>query len=369
MLAYNSTTGEKLKPYQKGLFEYNECFFGKGGFLTPDSNEEKHLIGFYLQVLAEALRHKGIVFCRNEPIKWLEPGIGDGSSTKKFLQAVGVTHSAGFIVYGSDIQEESVKLAKQNLSKVEGIRVELAEVLVTDAFSGELLASEQCDFGLCSHFIYHLKNMLDGSTLTEKQITEKLESFVKGLMNSILPDGLVLLFHEGPKSEMFGNIGRKYGSSMHDATERIARAAAANGKELVAIPLESKLYFPPLSNETLRLFEKVENWKRFLPDSAAASWLKKFLFALHEVEKKDPRGNLVSPGGALALEQRGTLPNAIRYTRELLDRHGGYIIIRSEMQGVLNNPQLRPKLEAAFQEVENRRQEIQQKTEAEMLKA
>ena len=45
-----------MQPYQLGQFDYDECFLGIGGFLTPEANEEKHMMSFYLQELAAELR-------------------------------------------------------------------------------------------------------------------------------------------------------------------------------------------------------------------------------------------------------------------------------------------------------------------------
>lgn len=351
-----------LLPYQQGLFDYNECFFGTGGFLSSDSNEEKHMMSFYMQVLAQALSEKNVVFGGNESIKWLEPGIGDGSSTKKFLQAVGQAHKSGFVVYGSDIQEESVNLAKRNLSGIRGLNVQLKEVLIRDAFSGEKLANEQCDFALCSHFIYHVKNSLDGKEANDTDMKAQVNSLVKGITDSVAKNGIVLMFHEGHKSDMFGNIGKFFGSSMYEATQIIENAAQVNKKEIVSMPLESKLHFPTLRNNTIELFKNVDNWKSFTPDSPEASWLKKFLFALHEVEKRDAEGKITSLGGARTLEQKGILADAINHTKTLLDKNGGYIVIRSEMQAILNNPDLKRDVESAFNSVKEKMPEIKAKT-------
>src|SRR5262249_31000833 len=109
------TSMPKNAPYQEGRFDYNECFFGLGGFLSPDANEEKHMMSLYLQVLAEEMARRQVVFGGPQPLRWLEPGIGDGSSTAKFITAMAPFHRAGFIIYGSDYQPESVERARINL--------------------------------------------------------------------------------------------------------------------------------------------------------------------------------------------------------------------------------------------------------------
>ena len=73
-----------MLPYQTGHFDYDECFLGPGGFLMPDANEEKQMMSFYLQALAAALARQGLALGGPQPLRWLEPGIGDGSSTARF---------------------------------------------------------------------------------------------------------------------------------------------------------------------------------------------------------------------------------------------------------------------------------------------
>ena len=43
---------------------------------------------------------------------WLEPGIGDGSSTARFAQTLGRVHPPGFVIHGSDCQAEMLSRAR-----------------------------------------------------------------------------------------------------------------------------------------------------------------------------------------------------------------------------------------------------------------
>lgn len=55
------------------------------------------------------------------------------------------------------------------------------------------------------------------------------------------------------------------------ATVRIAAAAHAHGKVLVAMPLESKLYFPDVSPRTLGAFKDLVRWQEFTEATPEAS--------------------------------------------------------------------------------------------------
>jgi hypothetical protein len=358
------------KPYQEGYFHYNECFLGEGGFLTPDANEEKHMMCCYIQVLAEALATNGVIFGGAEPVRWLEPGIGDGSSTAKFIDAIGRVHRAGFIIHGSDYQREFVEAARLNLVRSQNLKVTIAELMVRDAFSGDRLASEPCDFAMLSHFIYHIKNQLDGGQLTPERAEENMSGLIKGVMDSLAENGLALAFHESPASDMFGKIGFHFGSAMNDATERLAKAAEANSKTIVRMPLSSRLYFPDLTVETIDTFKKLDNWRKYQEGTPEASWLKKLLFALHNTGRINGTSvatqggvrDIAREGGANGNESR--LGDLIDYMKTLLmrDELGTYITLRSEMQAILNNPALKPAMNIAFLEVERRLPEIKIRT-------
>ncbi len=360
-----------VKPFHTGHFDYNECFFGEGGFLAPDANEEKHMMGHYLEALALTLASRGVVFGGAEPVRWLEPGLGDGSSTKRFLQAVGRAHPPGFILYGSEYQPESLEKARATLSHVPGVKVWIGELKVRDAFAGGVLASEPCDFALLSHFIYHLKNQLDGNHINDEQAEMMLMGLLKGVMGSLRHDGLVLAFHEEPSSDMFGNIGRVYGAAMPDATERIVKAAGALGKTVVRMPLESKLYFPDLAPSTVEALKELSHWQEFPEGTPESAWLKKLLFALHNTPLRDPDGRLVKEGGVRDLAQekgqrgnRTRLGDLIDHLVKLLQRDeiGTHITIRSEMQAIVNTPELGLLVESAFAEVKEALPEIRART-------
>jgi hypothetical protein len=238
--------------------------------------------------------------------------------------------------------------------------VRIGELRVADAFAGHPLASEPCDFALLSHFIYHLKNQLDGELIDDQQAETMLKGLIKGVTDSVRQDGIILAFHEGPSSDMFGNIGRVYGAAMPDATERIAKAAKALGKTLVRMPLESKLYFPDLPRATVNDFKELSNWQTVPDGSREASWLKRLLFALHNTPVCDSETRILKEGGVRDLaKQKGQSNNRTRlgdvidHLMGLLQRDdiGTHITIRSEMQAIVNTSEAGLIVESAFAEV------------------
>jgi hypothetical protein len=325
---------------------------------------------------------EGVVFGGEGPIHWLEPGIGDGSSTARFVRAIGEVYKGGFIVHGSDYQAESVEKAQITLEGLESRGVRVAEVIVRDAFSGGPLASEACDFALLSHFVYHVKNQLNGDQLSPEEVDDKMNRLVKGVMNSLKKDAMALAFHEGRESDMFGKLGQAYGSAMNDAPDRIVKAARLHGKAVVSMGLESRLYFPDLPMATIESFESLDNWKRCEEGSPEASWLKKFLFALHNTPVRDADGILVREGGVKDLARepgRGRnstrLTDAIAFLHGLLTTNasragdGPHLLIRSEMQALLNDQALEAPVRAAFAQVAERLPEIRARTTDAMLAA
>lgn len=89
-------------------------------------------------------------------------------------------------------------------------------------------------------------NDLRGKGVKSDAVNRKVKKLISGVMESLNDNGIILAFHE-PGSDMFGKIGFRFGGAMHDATERIAKAAKELGHVVVSMPLESKLYFPKLS--------------------------------------------------------------------------------------------------------------------------
>lgn len=360
-----------MRPFQLGEFDYDECFLGVGGFLTPDANEEKHMMSFYLEELAAELARQGVVFGGTQPLHWLEPGIGDGTSTARFAGTLGRSHPAGFVIHGSDCQSEMLPLARRAIEAVQTVPMAIAELSVVDAFGGEPLASQLCDFALLSHFVYHAKNVMNGRQPTEAEIDQRVGRLVGSLTASLRADGVALAFHESSASDMFGKLGREYGSAMYDATDRIAAAASALGKHLVAMPLESKLYFPDLASGTIEDFKDLEHWREFGDGTPEASWLKKFLFALHSFPEVDESGVTRRAGGARHLagqpSQRSSgsrLCDAIDRVCGILQRddRGPHLVIRSEMQAILNGSHMKAPVDAAFAAVARQLPAIHERT-------
>jgi hypothetical protein len=360
-----------MRPFQLGDFDYDECFLGVGGFLSPESNEEKHMMSFYLEELAAELARQGVVFGGTQPLHWLEPGIGDGSSTARFAGMLGRSHPAGFVIHGSDCQSEMLPLARRAIENVQAVPMTIAELSVVDAFSGGPLASRLCDFALLSHFVYHAKNIMNGRQPTDAEIDQRIGRLIGSLTESLHADGVALAFHESSASDMFGKLGREYGSAMYDATQRIAAAARAIGRHLVAMPLESKLYFPNLSSRTIEDFKDLDRWRQFDDGTPEASWLKKFLFALHSFAEVDESGVTRRPGGARRLAGRSSqlgsgsqLGDAVDRLCGILqhDERGPYLMIRSETQAILNGSHLKAPVDAAFSAVTRQLPAIHERT-------
>ncbi|MFD2183758.1 hypothetical protein [Rhodoplanes azumiensis] len=335
-------------------------------------------MSLYLQVLTEEMAKRGVLFGGDKPLRWLEPGIGDGSSTAKFIKAMSMFHSAGFIIHGSDYQLNSIERARINLTALQGTNIRIGELSVRDAFSGEPLASEKCDCAMLSHFIYHLKSQLDGRRFTALEMDLALRRLIGAVMDSLNGGGVAFAFHEGAASDMFGKLGVEYGSAMNDAPDRIRKAADAIGKPTISMMLESNLYFPDLTQEVLFNLKSIDNWRGHSEGTPEASWIKKFLFALHNTRNESQSGEPVKEGGVRDLDKlpstRGNpsrMGDAIDRLVELFtrDEYGPHIVIRSEMQVILNDQAYADVVGAAFVEVEKRLPDIRRAARSAMLAA
>jgi len=331
-----------LKPYQRGLYAFGECFYAdERGYLEDSVNEEKHQIALVMDRFARGLNERHYIFGGADPLLWLEPGFGDGASTVKYIQSIAPWHKAGFIIYGSDFMPQSVERAAANLENIPGIPVRVAGIGVRDAFTGANLAPVSCDFAMISHMVYHAQMQINGGMLGPDEVSRRMDHFMTNVMNGLKDEGLMLAFHESRDSHLSGTLGRLFGSAMPDAAEQIEASAARLGLGMVSLPLHPKLHFPALSDADLNAFEDVGNWKNYAPLSDQASWLKKFLFAI-QLSDGD------QPGGGVGLHRAGRLAGAIRFTRGLLEDNGGAIVVHAKMQAIPKNPERLALLRESF---------------------
>lgn len=352
-----------LKPYQRGLYAFGECFYAdERGYLEDSANEEKHQIALVMDRFARVLNERHYIFGGTDPLLWLEPGFGDGASTVKYIRSIAPWHKAGFVIYGSDIMPQSVERASANLENIPGIPVRIAEIGVRDAFTGANLALALCDFAMISHMVYHAQMQINGGMLGHDEVSRRMDRFISNVMDSLKDDGLMLGFHESRDSHLSGTLGRLFGSAMPDAAEQLEASAARLGYEMVSLPLHPKLHFPPLSDADLNAFEDVGNWQDYAPLSDQASWLKKFLFAVQASDGE-------KTGGGVGLQREGRLPEAIRFTRKLLEDNDGAIIVHAKMQAIPKNSERIALLRESFDAIEAGLPEIDAKVTRAMKNA
>ncbi len=352
--------------FQTGDFHYTDCW--KHGFIAPGTNNEKPMTALTLRAFAESLADQNLLFGKDKPpIRLLETGIGDGSSTARFLKALEPVHPAGWILHASDLDLESLTQASENLANLQYVNLRIGSLQIADAFKETQLTNEKCQLFIGSHCIYSAKHRHDAETdeaVKDQAIDREISQFLRNVMDGLDGNGIAILYHDGAASGIYGpeGIGGQFGNAMTDAPERIARLATNMGKQVASTSVPSKQYFPKLDNVTVESFKDLNNWKNHSPDSPEGIWLKKFLFALDNLETRDNEGKAINPGGAIDLHNRGTLAVAIEATKELLERKG-YMPMLAQMQVLYSNPELKSAIGKAILDVESKLPSIQEEAD------
>jgi SAM-dependent methyltransferase len=339
---------QRLSPIQKGKFDYIECF---EAFVRGDSNGQKHNTQHIVEALARALGSEGVVFTREKTIDVLDVGCGPGLYAKMFLTSIGKAYPGKIHYHGVDINPAFVEAAKKAVVSLPN--VSQANVVLANAFNGDTLLrdGQKANLAQASHIAYYASDDSD----KEEDTKRKIENFVSAMMRSVTNDGIALYVHSSKDSDVHGKVARRFGSHMWDAPDRIAAAAKAMDKEAVSLSVESKLYFPMLDGSSYERLKHVNIYRHEPNNSKEIRWLKLLAFVLHS--------------DLVALGER-KLGDCIDYTRELLstnrDAKGSYLMVRGDMQVVVNDPSLIQRVEKAVARVKGQMPEIDRKTEQDM---
>lgn len=352
--------------YKQGDFDYFDCWLN--GFIAPGGNEEKFNTAASLKVFIESLAAQNYIFTGNRPVHEFEFGIGDASSTIQFLTTLLSVHKPGFVISGCDIEEEQLARAGENLSGLFNDKVQIGNLILADACAPALTTEQPADFGFGSHFLYLIKHRYNGMDNAEERIDADFTQFVRNIDRLVRPDGITLMYHDGYTSEIYGpdGIGGRFGESMTDAPERLARIAEREGFFVRSAEIESRLYFPDLAPSVVMSFEDIRNWTRAAEETEEAEWLRKFLFSLDIFPVRDETGNEIRAGGARRLAETGQLAEAVRGMNTLLAENGGYINMHAQMQAFAKDPATAPKLDIAFNAVREKLPAIRQETALKM---
>jgi hypothetical protein len=222
-------------------------------------------------------------------------------------------------------------------------------------------------FAFCL-FAKHRHDAESDEAAKNQAIDHEISQFLRNVRKGLDGNGIAILYHDGAGSDIYGpeGIGGKYGNSMTDAPERIERLAKDMGMQFASTSVPSKQYFPKLDNVTIESFKHLNEWKEHSPDSPEGIWLKKFLFALDNPEVRVNEGEVISPGGAIELHNRGTLAVAIEATTKLLERSGGYMPMLAQMQVLYWNPELESAIGKAIRHVASKLPSIQEEADRTM---
>jgi SAM-dependent methyltransferase len=339
---------QRLSPIQEGKFDYAECF---EAFVRGDANGQKHNTQHIVEALAHALRSEGVVFTREKTIDVLDVGCGPGLYAKMFLTSIGKAYPGKIHYHGVDINPAFVETAKKEVASLPN--VSQADVVLANAFNGDTLlpGGRKANFAQASHIVYYASD-----SSSREDAKRKTENFVSAMMSSVTNDGIALYVHSGKDSDVHGKLARRFGSHMWNAPDRIAAAAKAIDKEAVSLQLNSKIYFPTLDGSSYERLKHVDNYRHHPKSSQEIRWLKLLSFALHR------------DLAALAGERK--LVHCVDYTRKLLttnrDAKGSYLMVRGDMQIVVNDSSLRLKVEKAVARVKGQMSVIDRKTEHDM---
>ena len=346
------------------------------GFIAPPffsgGNEEKIITAKTLKAFSEALKREKILFGTNQPIKIFEPGIGDGSSTKRFLSAIQGVHEAGYVVYGIDPSNTALDTAKNNLTQAfENVRVQLSQGDAYQAMQDDMLSGIGADVVFGSHFMYFVKHTHNGKPDADSLIDRDIAQFVQNMAAVTNENGIMLLYHDGQHSEIYGpeGIGGIHGDSMTDAPERLARIAQKNGLSVVECGIPARLYFPVLSDKEIEMICDIDRWKDIPENSAQAEWAMKFLFALDLFPISQGGDKDRNSGGARFLADHNKLQKTVETVRDFLQKtDGNYLTMQAQMQVLVKNQDMVPQIETALQHVQEKMPQMILETRAVLKK-
>ena len=185
-------------------------------------------------------------------VSMLDFGCGEGTLAKQLIRLLRQLHRKGIHYTGLDHQHGFVIAIKESLSSLEDPLLKV-DAYQANLFSNQPLHASRVDIVVASHMLYYCydPNDLDISH-------HKARAFMKTVFDSLLHNSIAIMIHESCESDV-RELGTRFGSMIMPDPPGIIDDICQEGQVVrVAIPFQSLLRFPELSDTKWKALESTE---------------------------------------------------------------------------------------------------------------
>ncbi len=166
-----------------GNFDADSAFIA---FLK--ATNQKEITGEIFYVLIRDLVAKGIILSGDSPVELYVPGIGEGFQAQENAKAIYQISGRNINISGSDISDSFVNSATRRLTSIPYINQ--VEVEIGDTFKQGSITAKHIDIAAASHLLYFATSQTAAT------------NFVLNITNTLKDDGVAILIHEAPDSNI-----------------------------------------------------------------------------------------------------------------------------------------------------------------------
>ncbi len=322
-------------------FNYQEAF---GSFLRH--TKQKKILANVFHNFLNALGKETLLGRKdgqvNKALTVLDLGCGEGDIIINFIQNTLPTEEdfadkisltsdfplpLSFVInyFGVDLDTTYIEAVRRSLST--DVRVSDMEIVSANVFQKDFLKTftsppRAIKIIIGSHLLYSAKG------------ESNIHAFVENITKALDMNGLALLIHETQNSDII-TIGRQFGyPDIYNCTEYVTKSCFSLQPQvdLITIPVPSQLHFQSMSGT---LWQHMKDIFRHSPLENIPSF-KENKRLLEFIVKR----NLHS------LADEGLLAHYVEVVQDTINRNGGFLTIRSELQ-ILLSPEHTPDFKTA----------------------
>jgi SAM-dependent methyltransferase len=277
---------------------------------------QKILTGILLENFFANLKSQEVIFAGDDPVKLLDIGCGEGTNATEMAQAIKKTHVCKIDYQGLDYNANFIASTKMRLNRQDIFSSVIANT--ADAFSGKTLADNKVDLAIASHVVYHAYDPEN-----KGQENAKVQNFLQGVHSSIAKNGIAILIHESSESDP-NKLRDGFDSRLMPNTDmKISQAAETLGLCIRNLAFDTKLNFPALSEDEWAQLKNPSSYKT----ATFKEGFKQVLNLVGFVVQRDLND----------LCKSGQLADFIDGVKSQIDKNGGFLIIKCNMQVLLSN--------------------------------
>jgi hypothetical protein len=285
-----------------GNFDADRAFLA---FLN--ATNQKDITGEILYALIRDLAGKEIILSGDSPVELYIPGIGEGFQAQEIAEAIYHISGRQINIHGSDLSDSFVNAATQRFKS--SLYINQAEITIGDAFTPGGITVKHIDITAASHLLYY--------ATSQTAVT----NFVLNITNTLKDDGVAILIHDAPDSNLAELRSTYNPSFLSKPTLAIDMAAHNIGLPVFKIGYTSSLAF--LDTRLVKLLKALESYDEFRgeDDFVQTAGLMQFIFQR----------------SLSALERENLLGKAIDDVLGRLDPRTNELEIRSQCQIILSS--------------------------------